>query len=43
MLFRKRIRPVLEGGPNVSENGLQKTAFFMLLALIVYVSIIGGA
>ncbi|WP_181363671.1 hypothetical protein [Aliiroseovarius pelagivivens] len=28
---------------NVSENGLQKTAFFMLLALILYVSIMGGA
>ncbi|WP_298909999.1 hypothetical protein [uncultured Aliiroseovarius sp.] len=35
--------PFLEGGPNVSENGLQKTAFFMLLALILYVSIMGGA
>jgi hypothetical protein len=35
--------PFLERGPNVSENGLQKTAFFMLLALILYVSIMGGA
>ncbi|WP_281281303.1 hypothetical protein [Aliiroseovarius halocynthiae] len=31
------------GGLNVSENGLQKTAFFMLVALILYVSIMGGA
>ena len=37
------IAPFLEGEPNVSENGLQKTAFFMLLALILYVSIMGGA
>jgi len=27
----------------VSDNGLQKLAFFLLLALILYVSITGGA
>lgn len=32
-----------EGNLNVSGNGLQKTAFFMLVALILYVSIMGGA
>lgn len=30
-------------GFRLSENGLQKTAFFVLVALILYVSITGGA
>ncbi len=30
-------------GLRLSENGLQKTAFFVLVALILYVSITGGA
>jgi hypothetical protein len=34
---------VSEQGVNMSENGLQKTAFFMLVALIFYVSVMGGA
>ena len=31
------------GGSDLSDTGLQKLAFFLLVALILYVSITGGA
>lgn len=47
MLLRNRrivyIHDVLKRGARMSGTGLQKLAFFLLLALIVYVSVAGGA
>lgn len=32
-----------KGEPPMSDTGLQKLAFFLLVALVVYVAIVGGA